>query len=362
MLRLFRNIVVVLFACLLLAIAIFLLIPSPIDAAAWTPSTPPPLEGTLALNDGLVSAELLAPGQILNPEDVAFDADGNLYTGSIDGTVYRMTFDANDAVASVEPFAFTDGYPLGLHFDASGNLIVATKDVGLHSISPDGAVTVLTDSAENVPITYADELDIAADGTIYFSDASTKWDWGWPYDVLEARPYGRLIAYDPATNETTVLVDEMYFANGILLAPDDSYVLIAETPRHRIQKLWLTGDNRGELELFADGLPVSPDNISWDSKNRIWIGGGLRPAALDSMAERPFVREQFAKLGFDYLRGLGTSNPYGFVMWLNEDGSIGGGLHDESGRVFGVSSAEQHKNHLYLGSLFGDAIARIPLP
>ena len=75
-----------------------------------------------------------------------------------------------------------------------------------------------------------DDLDIATDGKIYFSDASDKFGYGEDQiEVMEHTPNGRLLVYDPETKLTTTLLDNLYFANGVAVSPDDSFVLFNET-------------------------------------------------------------------------------------------------------------------------------------
>lgn len=72
---------------------------------------------------------------------------------------------------------------------------------------------------------------MADDGTIYFTDASYKYklhDFIW--DILEGRPYGRLLSFDPVTKEIQVLARDLYFPNGIAVSPDQDYVVFCETP------------------------------------------------------------------------------------------------------------------------------------
>ena len=120
------------------------------------------------------------------------------------------------------------GIPLGLKFDLQGNLIVESAYEGLLSIDTTGEVTILSTECDSLPFLLTDDLDISSDGIIYFSDASSVNnlanngdDWG--------EPNGRLLAYDPQTNETSLLLDGLYFANGVALAPDESYVLVNES-------------------------------------------------------------------------------------------------------------------------------------
>jgi len=70
----------------------------------------------------------------------------------------------------------------------------------------------------------------ASDGSVYFSDASTKFENDkWVLDLLEAKPYGRLLKYDPITRKTTVLLDGLWFANGVALSAKEDFILICET-------------------------------------------------------------------------------------------------------------------------------------
>src|SRR6266545_3444129 len=61
------------------------------------------------------------------PEDIAVDADGNLYTGIADGRILRLSPDA----ARVETLADTHGRPLGVEVDPDGDLIVCDAQRGL---------------------------------------------------------------------------------------------------------------------------------------------------------------------------------------------------------------------------------------
>lgn len=202
----------------MIGLSFVVVVPSPIDAAEWNPPARPELRGPLAENNELEGTSLIAAGRISGPEDIIFDEQGRLYTGGEDGVIYRVTLDQGEN-EHIEEFASTEGRPLGLRFDGQGNLIVADSERGLLSVSPNGEVTVLTDSVDGTPITYADELDVARNGTIYFSDTSTKFERGFPYDMLESCPHRRLLSYNPRTRSTEVLADELYFANGVSLTP-----------------------------------------------------------------------------------------------------------------------------------------------
>lgn len=338
-----------------------LLIPSPIRPVAWTPPSRPALTGALAPNIVLQEVELLARDAINAPEDIAFDNQGRLYTGSSDGNIYRVTSGATSEEA-IEVFAKTGGRPLGLAFDQDQNLIVADADRGLLEVTPQGQLRVLTTVANGASITYADELAIAKDGTIYFSDASSHFETGFPYDMLEARPYGRLLAYDPQRNETTELLSGLYFANGVALAPDESFVLVVESFRYRITRFWLTGSRRGTTDIFSDNLVGFADNITTAPDGTYWVAmNNLRPRLIDFMHSRPFLKAQFAKLGQNRIREIASNNRYGLVVQLDSTGQVVRSLHDPEGNLASLSTAVPHQDYLYLGSLFDNAIGRLKL-
>lgn len=341
---------------LVAAIGYVAFVPSPIDPLAWEAPKAPAMSGILEPNDTLMKAQLLGQGQLHGPEDTAVDAQGRVYAGLQDGRIVRVLADD-----SVETFADTGGRPLGMDFDASGNLIVADAYKGLLSIDAKGAIKVLTTEADGLPFAFTDDLDIARDGTIYFSDASSRFEQpDYLLDLLEARPHGRLLAYDPATGDTRVLLKDLYFANGVALSADEDFVLVNETYRYRITRYWLKGDKAGSHDIFIDNLPGLPDNLQGDRKGTFWVALPTpRKADADFLHRHPWLKAQLAKLPrFMWPKAI----PYGFAIALDEQGNIVRSLHDTSGtHLRMVTSVKPVGDQLYLGSLDSDRIGRLDL-
>lgn len=333
----------------------FLLTPSPVDSKAWTPPNPPELTGPLAANEWLREADLLALGQVYGPEDTIVSDQGVLYTGTQDGHIVKVFPDGR-----VENWIDTGGRPLGMVFDHEGNLIVADAWLGLLSITPAGKITVLTREAEGTPFRFTDDVVVADDGRIYFTDASSRFRQpDYLLDLLETRPHGRLLRYSPKTGKTEVLLRNLYFANGVAVSPDGDAVLVNETWKYRTLRHWLRGPQAGQTEVFADNLPGFPDNLAVDAEGRYWVAfPTLRNARVDAMHPYPWLKELVAKLP-DSLKP--QPREYGLVVAFNRQGEPLVSLHDTGGRhLQEITSVNPHEGHLYFGSLHNDRIGRLP--
>ena len=349
-----KRVLLLLLALLVVTLAYLAIKPSPIDPVAWDPPPAAPMTGPLAPNAKLAIAELIGQGQIDGPEDVETDAQGRVYGGTNAGTIVRVED------GKITTFADTGGRPLGLDFAPDGALIVADAKKGLLSVAPDGAVTLLTDSADGLRFGFTDDVAVASDGVVYFTDASDKFGFGdHMLDLLEGRPHGRLLRYDPVSKQTKLLADGLYFANGVALAKDESFVVVNETYRFRLSRHWLRGPKAGTTERFGAELPGFPDGVSQSGRGTFWVAMfTVRNPAGDFLAPRPLLAKMVANLP----RALWPKPaPYGLVIEVDEQGQILQSLHDPDGGVYEVTSVHERDGALYLGHLHRDRITRVPL-
>ena len=346
-------------ALIIAALLLYLLLwPVPISPAAWTPPEAPPLAGQFERNARLAGTQRLDTGGGLAPEDVAIDAQGRIYGGVEDGRIVRLQADGTRP----ESFANTHGRPLGLAFDRAGNLIVADANKGLLSVGTDGAITVLSTEANGIPFRCANDLDVAADGTIYFTDASSKFPLSsFTADLLEHQPNGRFLAYDPKTKTTTVVLNNLYFANGVAVSPDQSFVLVVETGTYRVRRVWLQKPNRGQSEIFIDNLPGFPDGILSNGRDRFWLALVTpRDRGLDRLLPHPFLRKIVMRLP-KFLQP--APQRYSFVLALDRNGRVVENLQDGSKGCYAeIANVVEHNGMLYFGSIGEGAIGRIQLP
>jgi len=344
--------------CLFTLLLLYLVAwPVPIDPVAWQPEPAPPLTGSYAPNSALASVERIPVGGV-GPEHVSVGPEGWLYTGLEDGRVIRMQADGSQLMV----VANTGGRPQSVEIDRAGNLIVADTQRGLLSIDPRGALRVLTTEADGVPFRFTNDVAIASDGTIYFTDSSHKFEQSQvPEEVIEHGAHGRLLAYDSTTGATRVLIEGLRMANGVALSPDESFLLVNETTAYRTRRLWLKTKRAGEEETFLENLPGLPDNIRCTSRGICWVAlFAPRIPALDALAPYPFLR----KLMLRFPSALRPkAQPYALVLGVDFDGNVVANLQDPSPGCFApITGVTEHDGFLYLGSLHQREIARLPVP
>lgn len=343
---------------LLLLLGYLLFWPVPINPVQWQAPPAPILAGPYAVNERLSAVQRFGQReQSYGPEDTATDANGRIYAGWADGKIYRYSADLREA----ELFTDTGGRPLGLAFAPDGQLYVADGLRHLLVVDSLGNVRQVSTAADGVAFKFVDDLDVAANGKVYFSDASSKFAYGDELqDVLEHGGHGRLLEYDPATQQTTTLMSGLQFANGVALGPNDAFVLINETGSYQIQRYWLSGNKRGQSELFAENLPGFPDNISFNGNDTFWLAlYSPRNDQLDAMSTRPWIRKLVFRLA-QFLQP--KPEPHAFVLGLDLQGRIVTNLQHANAAAYApITSVEQRGQGLVLGSLSQPSLAWLPL-
>ena len=357
-----KRILLALLIVVVVIVGYFAFWPVPIEPCAWQAPPDPGYTGKFAANDRLKGLELLQIADCHGPEAVAIDDQGRIYATSHEGFIVRLQADGSKP----ERWANTKGRPLGIDFDGKGNLIVADAFRGLLSIAPDGSVTELATVADGIPIRYADDVAVAADGKIYFSDASTKFgakDFGGTMegsllDIMEHGGHGRLLCYDPATRKTTTLMRGLNFANGVAVSHDQKFVLVNETGSYRVVRYWLAGPKKGNSEPLIEGLPAFPDNITRGLDGRFWVALiSPRNKLVDSLCEKPFLRKVIQRMP-QFMRPKAVA--YGHIIAIDGNGQVLEDLQDPNTTYPQNTSVRETKDFLYIGSLIAPALARLP--
>jgi ribose transport system permease protein len=333
--------------------------PAPTSVASGSP---------YAMNDRLRGVETIGLGQVEGPEDVVLDRNDNLYCGTRQGDILR--FRAPD-YAKPELFAHIGGHPVGLTMDRAQNLIVCVGGMGVYKVAPDGIVSKVTDETNRTRLSIiddsrlrlADDLDIAPDGRIFFSEATIRYEMHtWPVDALESRGNGRIICYDPKTGSTRTVLRNLVFPNGICMSYEGQSLLFAESWACRISRYWFDGPKAGTVERLVEDLPGYPDNINRSSDGHYWVALlGMRSPALDVALKMPGFRRRMARrIAPD--EWLYPNLNTGCVIKMSGDGTILESLWDLGGQNHPmITSMREHKGWLYLGGISNNRIGRLKL-
>ena len=335
------------------------------------PETAPGSGSVYALNDKLRGVEAIGLKELDGPEDMIFDKDDNMYCGSRHGDVIR--FFGPDHT-KWEVYAHIGGHPLGFAFDAEGNLHTCVGGMGLYKITADPKREVIKLSDEtnrtwlsivdDSRLRLADDLDIAPDGRVFFSEATVRYEmYDWMVDALEGRGNGRIICYDPKDGSSRTVLPNLQLPNGICVEPGGQSLLYAETWGCRITRWYFDGPKKGTKEVVIENLPGYPDNINRASDGTYWCAlCGMRSPVFDLALRMPkFRRAMVYKVGRD--DWLYPNMNTGCVIKFDAAGNILDVLWDLGGEAHPmITSVREHKGYLYLGGIYNNRVGKYKIP
>ncbi|EXB39667.1 Adipocyte plasma membrane-associated protein [Morus notabilis] len=342
----------------------------------------------------LQRSEIKFLNQVQGPESVAFDPLGRgPYTGVADGRIlfwngrswtdFAYTSSNRSELCDPKPSPLSYlkvehicGRPLGLRFDKkTGDLYIADAYLGLLKVGPEGGLaTSLATEAEGVPLRFTNDLDMDEEGNVYFTDSSTKYQRSVSfyssilpdiYAELSSRNFlqlvfsgedsGRVLKYNPKTKETTVLVRNVQFANGLSLSKDGSFFLFCEGSLGRLRRYWLKGEKAGTSEVFAI-LPGFPDNVRTNEKGEFWVAIHCHRTMNNYVyALYPKLRKFLLKFPvsakLQYLIHIGGWQ-HGVIAKYSPEGKLLQILEDSQGKVVrAISEVEERDGKLWMGSV-----------
>jgi sugar lactone lactonase YvrE len=339
--------------------------PVDIEPSAWDAPKEPADAGVYAPNDALAACRVFARTPAPGPDTIAFDAIGYLYTGLGDGRIIRISPDGT----RTDLLARIDGRATGIAFDTRGNLLVADEGRGrVHRLESDGKVEPLVRDIDGEPMMLVNDLAVGNDGSVYITESSTRFTLEQlRLEILEHRPNGRIVLYDPARRAARVLVSNLHFPNGIVVSPDQSHLVFTETTAYRVSRYWLRGPKAGTLEVLLDNLPGFPGDVTVSDSGRYWLSLlSRRSAIVDRLSRWPSVRTVLARLPAALLP---EPEPLPYLIAFDSTGRIVTTLQSTSRKDLpSFSSVVENGGFLYLGSpgvgahIDGNAVYRAATP
>jgi gluconolactonase len=228
------------------------------------------LLSAMALNlyaDGVLAAraklEKLSSGFAFT-EGPTCDAKGNLY----------FTDQPNDRIlkwstrGKLTTFLQPAGRANGLMFDARGNLIACAEARNeLWSIAPDKTVTVLVTNFDGRNLNGPNDVWIAPDGSMYFTDPFYKRGWG---DTNVTRVDNEKVYFLSADRKTLrPVIDDLKKPNGITGTPDGKTIYATDIRDNKTWRYDILPD--GSLTNKTFFCPKGSDGMTIDAEGNVYL-------------------------------------------------------------------------------------------
>ena len=276
------------------------------------------------------------------------------------------------------------GRPLGFHLHKKDSLIICDSLKGLTQLNTTtGVLTILTNAITSptpatplLPFNYANDLDISKTGKVYFSsstEASVELNSQGYFDTMKSyllsalrgHDGGQLLLFDPTTLETTSIVQNVAYANGVALSEHEDFVLIVESSNARVLRHWLVGEKAGTTDVFIDNLPAIPDGITRSkfNSNSFWIAFVAPISPLPKLlAKFPKIRTLLSH----HILSLYSlvSKSFGGVMRVDSDGKMLQSYFNPLGDIISSTSSckeGQSPTQLYCGNLLSSGVYLVNL-
>lgn len=143
-------------------------------------------------------------------------------------------------------------------------------------LDPDGKETTLAEKFEGKRLNSPNDLRVATDGSVYFTDP--------PYG-LPQQSQGKELDFNGVyrispKGELAVLVRDFVRPNGIVFSPDRKTLYVADTTKMHVRAFDLQKDGSlangrvfAEVKPWASGILGAPDGMSIDSRGNLYVTG-----------------------------------------------------------------------------------------
>ena len=157
----------------------------------------------------------------------------------------------------------------------------------------DGSETVIADSFEGKRLNSPNDVVVAADNSIWFTDPPYGIRGNYEGSSAESELVNAVYRVDRNSGRISKVTDEISAPNGLCFSPDQGKLYVADTGEGREIKVWdLDGDRlrngrrHAQLTLPGAGTITSADGIRCDVDGNIWAGArpGVQVIAPDGVA------------------------------------------------------------------------------
>ena len=266
---------------------------TPQFADGWKPATRYPDPAIVALDPRfevywlkLAAVERLATG-LRWAEGPVWFGDGRYLLWSDIPNNRIMKWEEETGAVSVyrQPSNFANGHTR----DRQGRLV--SCEHGGRRITRteyDGTITVLMDCFESKRLNSPNDIVVANDDAIWFTDPIFGILGNYEGYKSEPELGQNVYRLDPATGTAAIMADDVLGPNGLAFSPDGRLLYVVESrgvPNRKIRVYDVVDGGRGIANgrIFIDAGRGTPDGIRCDADGNLWCGWGMGDPALDGV-------------------------------------------------------------------------------
>ncbi|KMO38794.1 gluconolactonase [Methylobacterium tarhaniae] len=196
-----------------------------------------------------------------------------------------LRFDEESGAVSV--FRKPSNFANGNTRDRQGRLV--TCEHGGRRVTRteyDGAITVLADRFEGKRLNSPNDVVVAADGAVWFTDPPFGILGNYEGERAEPELPQNVYRLDPATGVLAAVATGLAGPNGLCFSPDESILYLVESraqPNRRILAFDVAGGRLTNQRVHIDAGPGTPDGFRCDIDGNLWCGWGMGSDALDGV-------------------------------------------------------------------------------
>ncbi len=195
----------------------------------------------------------------------------------------------DDETGAISEFRKPSNFANGNTRDRQGRLV--TCEHGGRRVTRteyDGSITVIMDRFENKRLNSPNDVVVAADGAIWFTDPSFGILGN--YEGYRSQPEIGQNVYrvDGETGVAAIVASDVLGPNGLCFSPDGRLLYIVESRGVPTRKILaydvVDGGRRIENKrILIDAGPGTPDGMRCDVDGNLWCGWGMGEAELDGV-------------------------------------------------------------------------------
>ena len=178
-------------------------------------------------------------------------------------------------------FRANSNYSNGNTRDREGRLITCEHDSRrVTRTELDGAITVLIDSFQGKKLNAPNDVVVAADGAVWFTDPGYGIFGNYEGHLAEPELPPRVYRLDPKSGQASIVADDFDKPNGLAFSADEKKLYIIDSGlthggRANMRVFDVNGDKLANGKVFAENFaPGFTDGVRTDIDGNVWCSMG----------------------------------------------------------------------------------------